>query len=274
LTVFPEVFICLSQSHALMQVKVQVGVPDGQMNTTGKLTALAVKRAHRRGTYGDGHGLYLQVAKGGSKGWVLRFKRGGRTRTFGLGPLHTISLAQARERAANARRLLLDGQDPVEVKRASRTAAQLEAAATISFDQCAATYIEAHRPGWRSAQHAKQWTATIATYASPLIGTLPVRAIDTALILKVLEPVWKATPETATRLRGRIESVLDWAKVRGYRDGENPARWRGHLDHLLPARSKVQKVEHLAAMPYAEIDAFMLQLRKQTDTAARARPQP
>ena len=119
LTIFPEVFICLSQSHALMQVKVQVGVPDGQMNTTGKLTALVVKRAHRRGTYGDGHGLYLQVAKGGSKSWVLRFKRGGRTRTFGLGPFHTISLAQARERAADARRLLLDGQDPVEVKRAS-----------------------------------------------------------------------------------------------------------------------------------------------------------
>lgn len=147
--------------------------------------------------------------------------------------------------------------------------------------QCGESYIKAHRAGWRNAKHAAQWGATLATYAEPIIGSLPVESIDTALVMKVLEQVrdapdkagaalWMARPETAGRLRGRIESILDWAKVRGYRDGDNPARWRGHLDKLLPARAKVRKVEHHAALPYSELPDFMVELCKQEGVAASA----
>src|SRR5262249_4124841 len=140
----------------------------------------------------------------------------------------------------------------------------------MTFRECADAYIKAHRAGWRNGKHAAQWEATLATYAGPVIGTLPVQVIDTALVLKVLEPIWTAKPETAGRVRGRIESILDWAKVRGFRAGENPARWRGHLDKLLPARSKVRRVEHHAALPYAELPGFLAGLREQEGIAARA----
>ena len=145
----------------------------------------------------------------------------------------------------------------------------LEAAKAITFKDCAANYIAAHRAGWRNAKHAAQWEATLATYAEPIIGALPVQAIDTALVLKVIEPIWTKKPETAGRLRGRLENILDWARVRGYREGENPARWRGHLDKALPALSKVRKVEHHAALPYAELPKFVQTLREQEGVAAR-----
>ena len=239
-------------------------------SNVGKLTALAVTKARKRGMYGDGAGLYLAIARGGSKSWILRYKVGGRSRHLGLGPLHAIGLAQARERAADARRLLLDGHDPIEARRASRGAARLDAAKAMTFDQCAEAYIAAHRAGWRNPKHARQWTATLGAYASPVFGALSVQAIDTALVMKVVEPIWATKPETAARLRGRIESVLDWARVRQYRDGENPARWRGHLDHLLPAKTKVHKVRHHATLAYAELAAFMAALRAQDGVAARA----
>ena len=147
---------------------------------------------------------------------------------------------------------------------------RLNAAKAMTFRDCAARYIASHRAGWRNPKHAAQWEATLATYAGPVMGGLSVQAIDTALVLKVLEPIWTTKPETAGRVRGRIESVLDWAKVRGYRAGENPARWRGHLDKLLPARSKVRRVEHHAALPYAELPGFLMSLRDQEGIAARA----
>src|SRR5262249_11336079 len=150
-----------------------------------------------------------------------------------------------------------EGIDPIEARRAERARQRLDAAKAVTFKQCAEGYINAHRAGWRNGKHAAQWSATLATYAHPVIGALPVQAVDTALVLKVLEPIWSMKPETASRLRGRLESILDYAKVRGYRDGENPARWRGHLDKLLPARSKVRRVEHHAALPYAELPAFL-----------------
>jgi integrase len=140
----------------------------------------------------------------------------------------------------------------------------------MAFNQCRDAYIAAHRAGWRNAKHAAQWTSTLDAYVTPVFGQLPVGAIDTGLVMKALEPIWSAKTETASRVRGRIEAILDWAKVRGYRGGENPARWRGHLDSLLPARSKVRKVEHHAALPFTEIGAFMAQLREQSSTAARA----
>jgi integrase len=140
----------------------------------------------------------------------------------------------------------------------------------MTFKESAAMYVASHRAGWRNPKHAAQWQATLATYAEPVIGGLSVQAIDTALVLKVLEPIWTTKPETAGRVRGRIESILDWAKARGYRAGENPARWRGHLDKLLPGRSKVRRVEHHAALPYAELPGFLVSLREQEGIAARA----
>jgi Arm DNA-binding domain len=234
------------------------------MRTIGKLTALAVQRASKRGMISDGAGLYLQIAEGGSKSWILRFKRGGRTRHFGIGPLHTVTLAEARQRAAEARLMLLDGKDPIEARRRSRAAA----AKVMTFDEAAAQYIEAHAPG--AADRLEQSRQSIADYASPVIGAMDVRSIDTPDVMRVLTAIWTAKPVTASRLRGRIESILDWAKVKGYRAGEsNPASWRGNLDHLLPATKKLRAAVHHAAMPYVNAPAFMADLRQLSGARAR-----
>jgi integrase len=233
------------------------------------------------GMYADGGGLYLQVSSGGAS-WIYRYMLNGVAREMGLGPLALYGLKEARAKALEARRLRHEGVDPIDARRAERVKAKLDAAKATTFKQCAENYIKSHRAGWRNAKHAAQWGATLATYAEPIIGSLPVQAIDTALVMKVLEQeirdrpgklgaaLWTARPETASRLRGRIESILDWAKVRGYRDGENPARWRGHLDKLLPAPGKVHKVRHHAALPYGALPEFMTQLRDEQGTAARA----
>jgi integrase len=238
--------------------------------TIGRLTALRVEKAKRPGMYADGGGLYLRVTGDGTKNWVYRYMLHGRPRWMGMGPLHIIGLAEARNRATECRKQRHDGVDPIEVRRAGRRQVLLEAAKVVTFRECAAKYIAAHRAGWRNAKHAAQWEATLATYADPIIGGLPVQAIDMTLVLKVIEPIWTIKPETAGRLRGRLENILDWARVRGYREGENPARWRGHLDKALPAQSKVRKVEHHAALAYAELPRFLEKLRKQEGIAARA----
>jgi integrase len=236
----------------------------------GKLTALAITQAKRRGYYGDGGGLLLQVSASGSKSWVFRFKEGGTLREMGLGPSHTVSLAEARQRALECRKARLDGRDPIEARRAERTQMMLEAAKAMSFRACAERYIASHKAGWRNPKHAAQWPATLKTYVYPILGSLPVQAVNVGLVMKAIEPIWTAKPETASRVRGRIESVLDWATARGYRQGENPARWRGHLENLLPKKSKVRRVEHHAALPYVEIGAFMAELGQQEGVAARA----
>jgi integrase len=240
-----------------------------------RLTALKVEKfkadeSPRPGMYPDGGGLYLRVTPEGARNWVLRFMLDRRPRWMGLGPLALYGLQEARAKALDARRKRHDGVDPIEARRAERARQRLDAAKAITFRQCAEAYINAHRAGWRNDKHAGQWTATLFSYAYPTIGALPVQAVDTGLVLKVLEPIWTVKPETASRLRGRLESILDFAKVREYRDGENPARWRGHLDKLLPARSKVREVEHHAALPYAELSAFLVALREQEGIAARA----
>ena len=189
---------------------------------------------------------------------------------MGLGPARDVSLAEARERAREARRLRRVGVDPIDAKRERQAADRLDAAKMITFAQCGAAYIENHRAAWKSQKHAAQWEATLRTYAYPVFGNLPVAAVDTALVIKVLDPIWTTKPETASRLRGRIEAVLDFAKVRGYRDGENPARWKGHLKEALPAVSKVRKIKHHAALPYTEIGAFMADLRQRQGGAAGA----
>jgi integrase len=244
------------------------------MARSGKLTAVkvaALARAKKPGFFGDGGSLYLQISRyGGSASWVFRYRVGGRLRDHGLGSLDTWSLAEARERARKCRQLRGEGRDPIEERRAERENAKLAAAKVMTFQACAERYIATHKAGWKNPKHAAQWPATLGAYVYPVFGELSVQAVDVGLVLKVLEPIWTEKPETAGRVRGRIESVLDWASARGYRQGENPARWRGHLDKLLPRKSKVSRVEHHAALPYDELPAFMVELRSQEGFAARA----
>ncbi|MBC7103815.1 MAG: integrase arm-type DNA-binding domain-containing protein [Parvibaculum sp.] len=234
-----------------------------------KLTAVKVARLTKPGRYGDGGGLWLQVAAGGSRSWLFRFMRDGKAREMGLGALMTVTLAEAREKARECRKALSEGLDPIEARDGIRKAAAVDAARAVTFREAAERYIEAHRPGWKNAKHADQWGSTLEAYVYPTIGALPVAAVDVALVLKCIEPIWSTKPETAGRVRGRIESVLDWAAARGYRTGDNPARWRGHLDKLLPPKSKVAKVKHHAAMPYADVPAFMAELRDRSDNSSR-----
>jgi integrase len=235
-----------------------------------RLTALKVSRAKAPGMYADGGGLYLQVTKGGAS-WVFRYMLNRRAREMGLGALHTITLAEARELAREARKLRYKRIDPIEARRAAHAQTRLDAAKAMTFQQCADRYIKDHRAGWRNGKHVEQWESSLRRFTFPVIGALPVAAIDTALVRKVLDPIWTTKPETASRVRGRIENILDWAKASGYRAGaENPARWKGHLDHLLAERTKVRMVEHYAAMPYNDLPGFLLELRKKKGIDARA----
>ena len=236
----------------------------------GKLTALSVSRAKRRGYLADGGGLYLQISESGAKSWVFRYRKAGRLREMGLGAVHSLGLAVARKRATECRKLRLDGQDPIEERQAGRLKAKLDAARSMTFQQCAEAFVSAHKASWKNAKHTAQWTSTLATYAYPFFGKLSVHTIDVGLVLKALGPIWHTKTETASRLRQRIEAVLDWATASGHRQGDNPARWRGHLDKLLPQRGRVQKVQHHAALPYAEAGAFMAKLREQESTSALA----
>ncbi|MBV9636352.1 MAG: integrase arm-type DNA-binding domain-containing protein, partial [Methylobacteriaceae bacterium] len=238
--------------------------------TLGRLTALKISRAATPGMYPDGGGLYLQVTGASARSWIYRFTLNGRPREMGLGSLAALSLSDARAKAAECRRMREDGKDPIDARRAARATDRLAAAKAMTFKDAAKAYIAAHRSAWRNAKHVEQWKNTLATYVDPVFGSLPVPAIDMALVLKALEPMWTSKPETAARVRGRIESILDWATVRGYRQGENPARWRGHLDKVLPAKTKVRKVKHHAALPYGEIPEFMAALRQRDGIAARA----
>lgn len=243
------------------------------MRKSNRLTAIHVSKLTKPGRYADGHGLWLQISKWGTKSWVLRFTRDGRARTMGLGPLHTVNLAQARERAKQARQGLTDPinpVDPIDVRKAKRRAAKAEAAKLVTFKEAAELYIKAHAAGWRNSKHSDQWRATLKTYAYPIVGDLSVADIDIGHVTKILEPIWTVKTETASRVRGRIESILDWATVRGHRQGDNPARWRGHLEKVLPAKAKVSKVRHMPAMPYADVPAFMAELRARADISSHA----
>jgi integrase len=236
------------------------------------LSAQRVRTLKKPGLYADGGGLYLHVTASGAKSWIFRWSRDRRSRDMGLGTAgdKDVTLAEARDLAANARRLVRGGDDPIEARKAERLQKRLDAAKGMTFRQCAEAYVTAHWNGWRNARHAKQWPSTLEDYAHPVFGELPVQAVDVGLVMKALEPIWTAKPETASRVRGRIESILDWATARGYRQGENPARWRGHLENLLPKKSRVRRVEHYAALPYDEITSFMACLRQEDGVAARA----
>jgi integrase len=253
-----------------------------------KLTDTQVRKANVPGYYGDGGGLWLQVGPTGRKSWIFRFMLNGKAREMGLGAYPDVPLAGsatdmlvagelrkvlvpgARDKAAHARRLIADGVDPIEAKRAGRAENVAATAKVRTFDECTKDYITAHRSEWKNAKHAAQWETTLATYASPFIGKLPVSEIDTALVLKVLEPVWAEKTETAKRLRGRVETILASATVAGYRTGDNPARWRNHLDLLLADPDKIAKKEHHAALPYNDIGSFLAKLREQPGTSPKA----
>lgn len=234
-----------------------------------RLTALQVKQNTNPGWYADGQGLYLQVSQSGSKSWVYRYQKAGKERRHGLGPYPSVSLENARRGAEFCRQLRAEGNDPIDYKRQLELNRQLENAKGITFKECALAYIDSHKAGWKNRKHESQWRNTLETYAFPIMGNLSVQHIDVGLVLKVLEPIWFEKTETASRVRQRIENILDWAKVRNHRTGENPALWRGHLEKLLPKRTKVQKVKHFAAMPYNELPDYFRSLRKIDTLAAK-----
>ena len=239
-----------------------------------RLSPAAVRNMTKPGVFGDGGGLYLSIGPTGSKSWLFRFMLNGKAREMGLGPLNAIGLADARQRAAEARKQRLDGIDPLDHRKAERARKAAEAAtaaaALVTFQTAAERYIVANRAAWRNEKHAWQWTATLEAHVYPVIGKVPVSAVTTGHVTKLLTPIWTTKAETAARVRGRIETVLDFAKVHGWRTGENPARWKGHLDNVLPSRAKVAKVEHHAALPWEEVGAVMAELNEQDGIAALA----
>ena len=235
-----------------------------------KLSALVVGRAREPGYYGDGGGLVLQVSGAGARSWLFRYSVAGRRHEMGLGSCLAVDLVEARKKARQCRLLLSEGRDPLAMRRQEKQAGMLARARQMTFEQCAASYIAAHRHGWRNAKHVAQWENTLAAYVFPLAGALPVAAIDTDLVVKVLDAIWLSKTETATRIRGRIECILDWATVSGFRQGENPARWKGHLENLLANPNKVSPVKNRPALPWQEIGRFMAALSGQEGIAARA----
>lgn len=231
-----------------------------------RLTSAQIQKLSKPGWYPDGQGLYLQVSQSNTKSWVYRYEKDGKERRHGLGSYTTNTLEVARISASQCRQLRNDGYDPIDFKRQQLDDTKIRA---IDFKTCALSYIESHKLSWKSSKHETQWRNSLETYAYPIIGNLTVEKIDTRMIMNVLEPIWFDTTETATRVRQRIETVLDWAKVKGYRSGENPALWRGHLNTLLPKRSKIQKVNHYPAMPYVDLPDYFCSLRNTNTTAAR-----
>lgn len=237
-----------------------------------ELSALEVRRltAPGRWSVGGVDGLALQVTSPDARSWVLRVTAAGKQRELGLGSFPSVTLTEARERARSLRAQLSSGQDPVAERQAARSAAAAERAAQQTFETLAGQYIAQHASGWKNSKHTAQWTATLKTYVEPVIGNLLVRDITTAHVIKILDPIWLTKTETATRVRSRLEQVLDFAAARGLREGPNPARWRGNLDAALPKPARVAKVQHHPAVPVADVAAVMIRLRRQQGMGARA----
>jgi integrase len=237
-----------------------------------RLTALNVSsKIKSKGMYPDGGGLYLRVTEAGTKSWVYRFSVDKKANQMGLGKYPSVSLAEARIEAEKYRKLVQQGISPISYREAERSASQAAIKRVWTFKECAKAYIDAHSPSWKNPKHRAQWPSTLKRYVYPTLGNHSAEDIDVGLVMEVLEPIWHTKTETATRVRGRIEAVLDWAQVRGYRSEEkrNPARWKGRLDKLLPARSKVAKVQHFAALDYNLIGEFMAELRQRTAISAK-----
>jgi integrase len=236
------------------------------------LSAIEIQRLNTPGYHAAGTvpGLYFRVTETGARGWILRTVIGHRRRDVGLGGYPAVTLAMAHAQAREAKQAVRLGTDPIEARKAAKSALLAQQAQAMTFEQCATAYLAAHDGVWRNAKHGQQWRNTLATYAFPVLGRLLVRDVEMPHVLKVLEPIWRDKTETASRLRGRIESVLDWATTRGYREGANPARWKGHLDNQLAAPTKVAKVEHHAALDLNAAPGFLSALRQQNGMGARA----
>lgn len=249
----------------------EFGGETAQMKIAREHTAAMVARIKRPGLHAVGGvaGLQLQVSPTGARSWILRVMVGSKRRDIGLGSYPSVSLAEARERARELRRKVWEGIDPI-AERAALKRALVAAQSVPTFDECARRFMTGKRREFRNVKHAAQWEATLERYASPVIGQLPVNEVELPHIVRVLEPIWMTRTETASRLRGRIESVLAWATVAGFRSGDNPARWKGHLDAVLPKPGKVAKVEHHAALPYQQIPELIAELRAREGLAARA----
>ena len=247
---------------------VQTGV--GMARKTNILNPLKIKATNAEGVYADGNGLYLQVNKRGAKSWLFCYALHGKSREMGLGALDSVTLAEARLHRDECKKLLAAKIDPIENRKTEQAKARLDAARNVLFKDCAEMYFEANKSGWKNKKHTQQFTNTFKTYVYPVIGNLPVQGITVDLVMKVLNPIWKEIPETANRVRGRMEAVLDFAHARELRQGENPARWRGRLQKLLPHRSKIRKVQHHPALPYAKVADFMALLKQQPGLDALA----
>jgi integrase len=236
----------------------------------GKLTKRIIESSNAQAWVHDGHGLYLQVRGPDSKSWVFRYQKGGKPRHMGLGSLRYVTLDVARARANAVRAEIgLTGADPMIAKQKARETARVDAARSITFKEAATKYIASQRHGWSNAKHAREWGNTLDTYAMPTLGNLPVGEINVGLVFRILNPIWADKPTTASRLRGRIESVLGWAIAHGYRGNDNPARW-DILQHMLPAPTKVRARKHMEAMPYADVPAFMARLKENDATTSYA----
>lgn len=228
-----------------------------------RLSSRTVKTVSARGMYPDGGNLWLQVSACGTKSWIFRYTVDDKTHEMDLGSTRDVDLPEARAKAERWRECMNDGDDPIQFRDAERAAKKTDSAKSMTFRECAEAYIRSHSADWKNTKHASQWDNTLATYVYPILGDLDVEVIDIALVMKVLKPIWTTKTETISRVRGRIEAILGWATVRGYRSGDN-------LNKLLPARSRVQKVEHQRALPYAEMGDFMASLRVQGGIGARA----
>jgi integrase len=233
------------------------------------LSAKFVEKVTKAGRYADGNGVYLQVKSSGARSWIFRYTDPhGVRREMGLGPAELVSLAEIREQALDLRRRVeLDNADPLAERRQAAAAVAVD---QMTFDRCTADYLASMRGRWTNVKAESQWGASLAAYAYPVIGKMTVSSIDTAAVLRVIEPIWREKTETASRVRGRIESILDYAKVRGFRSGENPARWKGNLELILPARAAVSPVENHAAVDYTDMPAFWPSLGTQAGIGARA----
>ncbi len=231
--------------------------------STKKLSALEVNRINEPGRHPLGDRLYLQITESGAKSWIFRYFSNGKSKEMGLGSAKSISLGDIRIKMTEIQKDLANGVDPLKKKVDILKVKSIEEAKQITFDQCATRFIDAHKPSWKHPKHISQWSSSLENYVSPIVGKLSVADIDTTLVIKILEPLWYTKPETASRVRARLERVLSWASVRGYRSIENPARWRGHLDQLLPKRSTIQQVSHFEAMESSKVPGFIQKLRGQ-----------
>ncbi len=235
-----------------------------------KLSDRGIKAEKKQGRYADGNGLYLQVSRSGSKSWLFRFMLDKTPREMGLGSTSTVTLSEARVEALECKKGLREGVDPIKARNERLERIKADNVGVLTFKKCAEEYLKAHSARWKSTRHAEIWKSSLKRFAYPSLGHLPVNTIERSQIMRALDPIWREKTETASRLRGRLENILDWATVQGLRKGENPARWKGHLDKLLPKPSELHKVKHFAALPYPEINSFMDKLREREANSAQA----